>query len=68
MSAKTDIDHLTTTEAAKQLGCSRSEIRRKILSGVLKAVKIGRDWHIWQKDLDALPDSKGAPRKGYRGD
>ena len=53
-----------TTEAAKRLGVTDSRVRKMILSKRLKAIKVGREWLIDPKDLDALKDRKvGRPRK-----
>ena len=39
-----------------------------ILSKRLKAIKVGREWLIDPKDLDAVKDRKvGRPRKSHKG-
>jgi excisionase family DNA binding protein len=43
---------MTTNEAAKVLGLSRSRVIALINAGNLHAVKIGRDWWITQEDID----------------
>ena len=56
-----------TTEAAKRLGVNASRVRALIDSGRLKAIKVGREWLIDPKDLDAVKDRKvGRPRKSRK--
>jgi excisionase family DNA binding protein len=53
-----------TTEAAKRLGISANRVRDLIASGRLKAQKIGREYAINPKDLDAVKNRiPGRPRK-----
>jgi excisionase family DNA binding protein len=53
-----------TTEAAKRLGVNASRVRALIDGGRLKAMKVGREWLIDPKDLDAVRVRKpGRPRK-----
>jgi excisionase family DNA binding protein len=53
-----------TTEAGRRLGISDARVRALIMSGRLKAVKIGGAWLIDPKDLDAVKVRKvGRPRK-----
>jgi len=57
-----------TTEAAKRLGVNPSRVRALIDSGRLKAIKVGREWLIDPKDLDAVKNRKpGRPRKSSKG-
>lgn len=42
------------TEAARQLNRDPKTLKRWILKGTLKAVKIGRDWDIEQSEVDRL--------------
>jgi len=44
-------DFLTTAELAKILGVSRIAVYKKIKSGKIKAVKIGRNFIVAKKDL-----------------
>lgn len=56
-----------TVEAAKRLGVTDSRVRKMILAKRLKAIKIGREWLIDPKDLDAVKDRKvGRPRKSRK--
>ena len=56
-----------TTEAAKRLGVSSNRVRALIDSGRLKAQKIGREYAIDPKDLEAVKDRKvGRPRKARK--
>jgi excisionase family DNA binding protein len=41
---------MTTKQAAEFLGVNPSRCRQLILAGELKAEKIGRDWHIKERD------------------
>ena len=53
-----------TAEAARRLNVTQSRVRAMIDSGRLKAIKVGREWLIDPKDLDAVKDRKvGRPRK-----
>jgi excisionase family DNA binding protein len=52
-----------TTEAGRRLGISDARVRALIMSGRLKAVKVGGAWLIDPKDLAAVRDRKvGRPR------
>lgn len=42
------------TEAARQLNRDPKTLKRWIKAGILKAVKIGRDWDIEQSEVDRL--------------
>ena len=53
----------TTKEAAKRLKVTPGRIRAMIRDGILKAQKVGRDWVISSKSLDAVKLRKpGRPR------
>lgn len=55
---------ISTTEAGKRLGVTDSRVRKMILAKRLKAIKVGREWLIDPKDLEAVRDRKvGRPRK-----
>ncbi len=45
---------MTTSEAAEFLGVSRGRVHHFIKEGRLKAEKIGRDWHIKPRDIEAF--------------
>ena len=52
-----------TTEAGRRLGISDARVRALIMSGRLKAVKVGGAWLIDPKDLEAVKDRKvGRPK------
>lgn len=52
-----------TAEAARRLGISDARVRTLIMSGRLKAVKVGGAWLIDPKDLATVKDRKvGRPR------
>ena len=56
-----------TAEAAKRLGVTVSRVHKMIAAKRLKAIKIGREWLIDPKDLDAVKDRKvGRPRKARK--
>jgi len=56
-----------TAEAARRLNVTQSRVRAMIDSGRLKAIKVGREWLIDPKDLDAVKDRKvGRPRKSRK--
>lgn len=54
-------DLFTTGAAAYELGVTPARVRQMILSGELKAQKIGRDLVISKKDLDAAKRRKTTP-------
>ena len=49
-----DSDCYTVNEFAKALGVSRLTISRRIRSGVINAVKIGKTWRIPQTELGKI--------------
>jgi len=54
---------ISTAEAARRLGVTANRVRKMILAKRLKAMKVGREWLIDPKDLDAVKDRKvGRPR------
>jgi len=55
---------ISTAEAAKCLGVTTDRVRKMIVAKRLRAIKVGREWLIDPKDLDAVKDRKvGRPRK-----
>jgi excisionase family DNA binding protein len=59
---------ISTTEAAKRLGVTTNRVRAMIEAKRLKAMKVGREWLIDPKDLEAVKDRKvGRPRKVRKG-
>jgi excisionase family DNA binding protein len=53
-----------TAEAAKRLNVSVSRVQKMIAAKRLKAIKVGREWLIDPKDLEAVKERKvGRPRK-----
>jgi excisionase family DNA binding protein len=58
---------ISTAEAARRLGVTANRVRKMILAKRLKAIKIGREWLIDPKDLEAVKDRKvGRPRKSRK--
>ena len=58
---------ISTAEAAKRLNVTVSRVRKMIVAKRLKAIKVGREWLIDPKDLDAVKDRKvGRPRKARK--
>ena len=58
---------ISTAEAARGLGITANRVRVLIRSKRLKATKVGHDWLIDPKDLDAVKDRKvGRPRKARK--
>jgi excisionase family DNA binding protein len=56
-----------TAEAAKRLGVTQSRVQKMIAVKRLKAIKVGREWLIDPKDLEAVKDRKvGRPRKARK--
>ena len=47
-------DYITIPELAKILGVSRISVFKKVKKGEIKAIKIGRNYAIAQKYIDAL--------------
>jgi len=59
---------ISTAEAAKRLGVTQSRVQKMIAAKRLKAIKVGREWLIDPKDLDAVKERKvGRPRKSRKG-
>jgi len=59
---------ISTAEAAKRLGVTQSRVQKMIAAKRLKAIKVGREWLIDPKDLEAVKDRKvGRPRKSRKG-
>jgi len=58
---------ISTAEAAKRLGVTQSRVQKMIAAKRLKAIKVGREWLIDPKDLEAVKDRKvGRPRKSRK--
>jgi excisionase family DNA binding protein len=58
---------ISTAEAAKRLGVTKNRVRAMIVAKRLRAIKVGREWLIDPKDLDAVKDRKvGRPRKSRK--
>ena len=56
-----------TTEAGRRLGISDARVRSLIMSGRLKAVKVGGAWLIDPNDLATVKNRKvGRPRKARK--
>ncbi|HKO42711.1 MAG TPA: helix-turn-helix domain-containing protein [Pyrinomonadaceae bacterium] len=54
---------ISTAEAAKRLNVTSSRVRKMIEAGRLKAMKVGREWLIDPKDLNAVKNRKvGRPK------
>jgi len=59
---------ISTTEAASRLGVTANRVRVLIRAKRLKAIKVGHEWLIDPKDLDAVKERKvGRPRKSRKG-
>jgi len=59
---------ISTTEAARRLKVSPSRVRALIKAKRLKAMKVGHEWLIDPKDLEAVKERKvGRPRKSRKG-
>ena len=58
---------ISTTEAAKLLNVTPDRVRKMIDAKRLKAIKVGREWLIDPKHLEAVKDRKvGRPRKARK--
>src|SRR5215216_6425379 len=58
---------ISTTEAARRLGVTANRVRAMIRAKRLKAMKVGHEWLIDPKDLDAVKERKvGRPRKSRK--
>ena len=58
---------ISTAEAARRLNVSPSRVRAMIKAKRLKAMKVGHEWLIDPKDLEAVKDRKvGRPRKARK--
>jgi len=49
-----DSDYYTINEFAKALGVSRLTVSRRIRSGIIEAVKIGKTWRIPRTELGKI--------------
>jgi len=59
---------LTVTEAAQRLGLGVAMVRRYCANGKIAGQKIGRDWAIRQRDVEAfaaIPRHSGRPSLHY---
>lgn len=52
MKQRKNIELLTTTIAAKEMSVSHDTIKRRIESGLLKAMKVGRRYFIERSDFE----------------
>jgi len=61
-------DLLTLREAAIIAGLTHATLRQQAIKGRLKAQKVGRDWTVTRKALDAYLANvrRAAPRSGTR--
>jgi len=58
---------ISTAEAARRLGVTPDRVRKMIEAKRLKAIKVGREWLIDPKDLEAVKYRKvGRPRKARK--
>jgi hypothetical protein len=57
-------DYISTTEAIKRFGMSRSMLALLARKGTIKARKVGHDWLIYLPSLKAYLDSN--PRPGIK--
>jgi excisionase family DNA binding protein len=59
---------ISTTEAARRLGVTANRVRAMIRAKRLKAMKVGHEWLIDPRDLEAVKERKvGRPRKSRKG-
>jgi excisionase family DNA binding protein len=59
---------LTISETAERLGLSNAMVRRYCATSKLLAQKIGRDWAIYQRDVEhfaSTPRNRGRPHSQY---
>jgi excisionase family DNA binding protein len=58
---------ISTAEAARRLGVTANRVRAMIRAKRLKAMKVGHEWLIDPKDLEAVKERKvGRPRKSRK--
>ena len=58
---------ISTTEAARRLGVTANRVRVLIRAKRLKAIKVGHEWLIDPKDLEAVKERRvGRPRKSRK--
>ncbi len=58
-----NLGYYTSAEVAEMLGFTQDHIRRLILDGKLKAVKLGNNWLIKPKDLKHIKRLRKSPLK-----
>lgn len=54
---------LTTAQAAERLGLTPGRIRQLARAGVLRSVKIGRDWLYRLEDVEEYDRNRHLPRE-----
>lgn len=61
-------NYLTTTEAARLIGCTDSAVRHALRKDRLKGRKQGRDWFVLQSHAEEYRDrtGPGRPRNGRK--
>jgi len=60
-----DLDLLTVGETARMLRASEDTVRRWLAEGLLKAIKIGREWRIPRESI--MAHMKGGLEEQERG-
>lgn len=59
-------DLISLTEAAKRAGVARNTMHRAAKSGVIKAVKLGRDWFVYASDIERWKRENYRPDMAHR--
>lgn len=59
-------DLISVPEAARRAGVSRNTIHRAAKSGLIKSVKLGRDWFVAASDLERWKRENYQPGMAHR--
>ena len=59
-------DLISVPEAARRAGVARNTMFLAARNGTIKALKLGRDWHIYASDLDRWRREVYRPNKAHR--
>ncbi len=59
-------DLISVPEAAKRAGVARNTMFLAARNGTIKALKLGRDWHIYATDIERWMREVYQPKKAHR--
>ena len=53
--------YITTSEAAKIIGCVDSRVRQLLRDGIIAGERVGRDWLVERKSAEKYRDTERKP-------